>query len=114
MAELAQLPGELHLTVWRGDSPNFQVTITDTESGDPMVLPTTGWRSQVRASTTSADVLFTITVDATDAATGVLVLSVDGADTAAVTANAVYDLENTDLERTFLSGKFRLKGEVSR
>lgn len=115
MAELAQLPGALDLTIYRGDDTNFQVTITDTESGDPLELPTTGWLAQVRVDKDSATVLFTITVDASDAASGVLVLSIDGADTGSVTDDsAVWDMENTTQERTYLAGKIRLKGQVSR
>lgn len=115
MADLAQLPGELNLSVYRGDTTNFQVTITDTESGDPLVLPTTGWRAQARTTRDAEAVLFTITVDATDAATGILGLSIDGADTADVTQTSVFwDVENTSLERTYLAGKVRFSGEVSR
>jgi hypothetical protein len=115
MADLAQLPGELNLTIYRGDTTNFQVTVTDSVTGDPMVLPTTGWRSQVRVLRSSDDVLFSVTVDATDAATGVLGLSITGTDTASVTVDsAFWDLENTDTDRTYLAGKVRLKGQVSR
>ena len=115
MAELAQLPGVLDLTIYRGDNTNFRVTLTDTESGDPLVLPTTGWRAQVRVSRTSEDVLFTVTVDATDAGAGVFDLSILGTDTGAVAVDsAFWDLENTDTDRTYLAGKIRLKGQVSR
>lgn len=115
MAELAQLPGALDLTIYRGDNTNFRVTLKDPESGDPLVLPTSGWRAQVREERTSAAVLFTITVDATDAGVGVVDLSILGADTAGVSVDAAaWDMENTDLDRTFLAGKIRFKGEVSR
>lgn len=115
MAELAQLPGVLDLTIYRGDDTNFQVTITDTTTGDPMVLPTSGWLSQVREEAEKdSPVVFTITVDAASAATGVLGLSIDGADTADVEGPYLWDLENTTLERTFLAGKVRLQGQVTR
>lgn len=115
MAELAQLPGELNLAIYRGDNTNFRVTLKDPGTGDPLVLPTTGWRAQVREERTSTTVLFTITVDATDAGSGVVDLSILGADTADVAVDAAaWDMENTDLDRTYLAGKVRLKGEVSR
>lgn len=115
MAELAQLPGVLDLTIYRGDNTNFRVTLTDTVTGDPLVLPLTGWRAQVRVTRASDDVLFTITVDATDAATGVVDLSIVGTDTASISVDsAFWDLENTDTDRTYLAGKIRLKGQVSR
>lgn len=115
MAELAQLPGALDLTIYRGDNTNFQVTLTDTETQEPLVLPTSDWRAQVRVLRSSAEVLFTITVDASDAAAGVLGLSIAGADTGTVDVDsAFWDLENTGTDRTYLAGKLRLKGQVSR
>ncbi|MGW9587505.1 hypothetical protein [Microbacterium sp. NPDC055455] len=115
MAELSQLPGVLDLTIYRGDNTNFQVTLTDTETQEPLVLPEAGWRAQVRVVRASEDVLFTITVDAADAATGVVGLSIAGSDTGSVTVDsAFWDLENTDTDRTYLAGKVRLKGQVSR
>lgn len=115
MAELAQLPGELDLSIYRGDNTNFRVTLTDTESGDPLVLPTSGWRAQVRVTRASEDVLFTVSVDATDAASGVVDLSIAGVDTGAVSvASAFWDLENMETDRTYLAGKVRLRGQVSR
>jgi hypothetical protein len=115
MAELAQLPGALDLRIYRGDDSNFQVTMTDTESGDPLVLPTTGWRAQVRLDTAvTSEILFSLTVDASDAATGVIGLSVVGSDTAELEGPVFWDLENTDLDRTYLAGKIRLSGQVSR
>lgn len=115
MAELEQLPGPLDLRIYRGDTTNLQVTIKDATTGDPMELPTSGWRSQVRVDTDPASpVLFTITVDASDAATGVVGLSIDGDDTATLESPVAWDLENTTLERTFLAGRIRLQGQVTR
>lgn len=115
MAELVQLPGALDLTIYRGDDTNFQVTLTDPETEEPLDLPTSGWRAQVRVDKDATVVLFTITVDATDAASGVVGLAIDGDDTAGITDDAaVWDMENTTTERTYLAGKVRLKGQVSR
>jgi hypothetical protein len=116
MAELAQLPGALDLSIYRGDDVNFQVTLTDSVTSDPLVLPTTGWRAQVRVDTDpTSGVLFTITVDGSSAATGVLGLSIAGADTSAIEDSPVaWDLENTTTDRTYLAGKVRLGGQVSR
>mgnify|MGYP003582894892 CR=1 FL=1 len=114
MAELAQLPGELDLSIYRGDDVNFQPTLVD-EDQAPLVLPTTGWRAQVRADTDpTSEVLFTIAVDGTDAATGVIGLYLAGADTADLEGTVVWDLENTETGRTYLAGKIRPQGEVSR
>jgi hypothetical protein len=115
MAELAQLPGELDLRIYRGDDTNFQVTITDTATGDPLALPTTGWRSQARTDTDSDVVLFAVTIDGADAGTGVLGVHIDGTATAPVAESKIaWDLENTELDRTYLAGSIYLKGQVSR
>lgn len=115
MAELEQLPGPLDLRIYRGDDANFQITLTDTVTGDPLVLPTTGWRAQARADVNDDTVLFTIAVDGSSAATGVVGVAVSGADTALVVdSNKVaWDLENTERERTYLAGSIFLKGQVS-
>lgn len=114
MAELRIVPGELDLTVWRGDSPNIEITITDDETNEPLVLPTTGWRAHVREDEDS-ELLFSIPVIATSAGSGLVILAVDGADTAAQEEDVlVWDIENTETKRTYLAGAFNLDGEVSR
>lgn len=115
MAELDVLPGQLDLRVYRGDTVNFRVTLKDTVTGDPLELPVTGWRAQVRADTDpTSPVEFTLVVDGTDAATGVIDLTIDGTHTASLKGPVAWDLENTDLDRTYLAGRIRLSGQVSR
>jgi hypothetical protein len=105
----------LDLTVYRGDNSNFRITMTDTETGDPLVLPTTGWRAQARVDKDSDDILFSLVVDATDAGSGVIDVSVVGDDTAPIEDDRVlWDIENTTVARTYLAGAIRLKGQVSR
>ncbi|GAA5198496.1 hypothetical protein [Microbacterium jejuense] len=114
MAELEQMPGLLDLKFKRGDDVNFQPVLTD-EADAPLVLPTTGWRAQVRQDTGLASpVLFSIAVNAADAASGEIGLYVSGTDTAEIDGTFAWDLENTDEKRTYLSGKVRISGDVSR
>lgn len=62
-AVIRLLPGALDLNVYRGDDALFQVTMT--EGGTPLILPTTGWSAQIRASISgSSPVLATFTIDA--------------------------------------------------
>jgi hypothetical protein len=104
------------MRIYRGNGVNFQVTLTDDETAEPLVLPTTGWRSQARIDTDpSSALLFTITVDGSDAATGVVRVHIDGADTAGIEDSKIlWDLENTVEDRTYLAGSIYLKGQVTR
>jgi hypothetical protein len=113
MADLSILPGELNLTIIRGDTTAFSYTIT--EDGSPAVLPTSGWVSQIRTvKGQSADApLATITVDASDAGTGVFRLSIDAADTIDLPATCFWDIEHTPSERTWMGGKIRVKEQVT-
>lgn len=114
-AVIRLLPGALDLQVYRGDDPLFQVTMT--EGGTPVVLPTTGWTAQIRESTSpTSPVLATFTIDASTAATGVLRLSLAGADTAGLPSSAAWDLQCTDggKVRTYLAGSVVATGQVTR
>lgn len=71
--------------VWRGDPLTITVTVKDS-AGNPVNLTTYGstFASQIRTSIDAATVTATFTVDATNAATGVLKLSLTGTQTAAL------------------------------
>jgi hypothetical protein len=104
MAVISLLPGQLDLHLYRGDDENFQVTMT--ENGVPKVLPSAGWSAQIRArATADSPPLAEITIDTTDAATGVLRFSLSGADTLALPKKAKWDLQCADAGvRTYLAG----------
>jgi hypothetical protein len=93
-------PATLDLTIYRGDEASLTLTIT--EDGEPAVLPETGWKAQVRARRTTAanaadfPVLMEFSIDASDAADGVLILSWDGDDIDALPKKAYWDLQNDD------------------
>lgn len=74
-------PGYLKLTIFRG-SPVAETLTFRTSEGVAVDLSGLGpWKAQVRKKPNSTPVLLELTVDATNAATGVLVLSATSADT---------------------------------
>lgn len=119
MADIRIGPGELNATIKRGDDASFTVTIT--EASVPVVLPATGWKAEVRAKATTAanyadyPVLMEFAIDTTDAATGVLIISWDGADIDALPKKAYWDLQNDDpAVRTYLAGLVTPEDQVTR
>lgn len=115
MADLAILPGALNLSIYRGDDSAFQVTIT--EGGTPKVLPTSGWAAQVRqrAGESTDPALAAFTVDATDAATGVIRLSIADADTLPLPRKCKWDLQLNDsgAVHTYLAGDLNVTEQVT-
>lgn len=107
------LPGIHDLTLYRGDT--WSQVFTFTQGGSPLALPTTGWQAQVRAPDASGAVVGSFTVDSSDAATGVIVLSATAA-TVAILREGRYDLQLTEgaVVRTFLRGAVKILRDVTR
>ena len=107
------LPQKKILQAYRGD--DWQKTLTFTNAdGTPTVLPTTGWNAHVKKSARDAEPLFAFTIDATDAAVGILVLSVQGAVTGPLaSATYLYDVEHTPSRKTYVRGEFKLEGDIT-
>jgi hypothetical protein len=104
-------PGVLDLTLYRGDDTTFQLDIKDKEDGTPIALPTTGWRGQIRTTRETDDIVGTITITATDAADGVVLLAFP---TDLVPGRYVYDVECLDTALTYVQGKIRVAWDVTR
>jgi hypothetical protein len=89
------------------------------ESGEPVgtredLSTYGGWAAQWRTAA-NADEAITLTVDATDAATGVLLISATSAQTRAMGANGVFDIQASTPEvRTFVRGKTKWTLDVTR
>lgn len=113
MAVISLLPGNLDLHLYRGDDNNFQVTMT--EDGTAKVLPTSGWSAQIRAKAAAdSEVLATLAIDTTDAATGILRFSLGGADTLTLPKKAKWDLQCDDSGvRTYLAGDVLVTEQVT-
>ena len=110
MTDLDLGPGVLNVSnVIRGDDKS--ITLTIKEDGVAVVLPTTGWKAQVRAKATTAanvdqyPVLMEFDIDASQAGSGIIVLSWDGAAIDALPKKAYWDLQNEDpAVRTYVAG----------
>jgi len=117
MAVLSFRPGVLDIEVYRGDDQFFTVTMRDKITGGPLVLPTAGWKAEVRAKPAAdSPVVFEIGIDASAAATGVLGFTILGADTADMAKRLAWDLQNQDgpIVRTYLAGFIIAEGQVTR
>lgn len=124
MADISYAPAEVNFVdVVRGDS--LFATVTIDEGGTPVDVSGYTWRAQVRATADSTgSPLFSFTVGTASAATGILTLTLDAASWADPAdalplpdpAKFFWDLEGTSgsTVRTFLSGKIKLKADVSR
>ena len=115
------LPGDYPLNLYRGDTRVWTLSFTEDDGTTPIDLTGKTWRSQVRETPDAASALMDITVDPTDAATGVLVLTLPatewtGVATETPTTKWAWDLESTEagVVRTYLKGKVKILGDVSR
>jgi hypothetical protein len=118
VADLFVLPGNLNITIWRGDVRPIKVNVyeknPDGTRGDPKVLPTSGWSSQIKAEWDedgTGEVLGTFEVDASEGADGILYLIPDGVLTATLAEETVYDVQHEDGPITEIEGKLKLKGQ---
>ena len=117
------LPGDYPLTLYRGDTRVLSLAFTEDDGTTAVDLSGHTWRAQVRQTYDSASSELDFTVDDTDAATGVLVLALDDTDWTGVAASLPTDKWYWDLEgtrtadtfvQTFLGGKVKVVGDVSR
>lgn len=106
------VPGTANLTLYRGD--DFEQAIDLTQAGEPLVLPTTGWTAQARTNP-DGEIVATFAVDASDGATGRLLLSLAGTATVTMPPTSVWDLQcTTGGTKTYLAGKVKIVKDVTR
>jgi hypothetical protein len=106
---------EQELTVFQGDDYTITLNFTD-QAGDPADVSDRYFRAQVRSRRDSAaQLLADFVVDDNDAATGVVVLTLDAATTAELRRDCVYDIEQTvgGLTTTLFYGMVRLTRQVT-
>lgn len=117
------LPGDRPLELYVGDTRTWRTTVYEDDGTTPMDLTGKTWLAQVRANDgASSTVMATFTVDSTDAATGVLVLTLPAAEAANLVKESegekkpAWDLQGTEAGevRTYLRGKVTVRGDVSR
>lgn len=113
MTVVANMPASVHLRLYRGDTFTRQFTFSIKDTGEPVPLTGT-WEAQVRDAA-EGEILASFTVDMTDAATGSLLLTLDGADVNALPDFGVWDLQQTDTAlRTWCRGSVYVYTDVTR
>jgi hypothetical protein len=107
-------PGKYNITGYRGDTLTLEFTFED-EAGVALALPTTGWAAQIRNLPDAATTIADFTIDSSAAATGVVVASLTGTQTADL-SGGVWDLQQTTgaVVRTYLRGSVTIEGDVTR
>jgi hypothetical protein len=118
------LPANDAETLYRGDTRTWTDVLEENTGTDaaPIWTPldVTGWifLSQIRADTESTTVMATVAVAITDAAAGTITRTLSATEAAKLVPGKVYfDLQATHPDgsvRTYLAGKWTVKGDVSR
>ena len=105
-------PGKLNIKTSRGDTVAVPITIQ--EGGSPANLTGRTYAAQIRKSRASATAV-TVTVDTTGAASGQLVLRLTAADTATLSGEYQWDLQQTQggTVRTILEGRWTFGADVT-
>jgi hypothetical protein len=115
MAEVIDLrPARLDYRIRRGD--DFADTVTISE-GTPLAavdVSSRTYTAQVR-QTPDGEVVATMTIDMTDAATGVVGYSIQDSVTATMLGEYVWDFQQASPAiRTLMGGKFKVEADVTR
>lgn len=113
------MPATVNLPIYRGDDFSEPIPFTVKATGAPVDLSGyTSWLAQARTGPDAADVAFTFDVDDTDAATGILVLSLGATVTATLDpkVSLLYDVQGTGTAgvKTWLRGRVTVEPDVSR
>ena len=105
------MPMSAPINLYAGDKYRVKVLIKGLDD-TPIPLPTDGWNAHTREGTErKAHSAFTI--DTTEASTGVLYLSMTGAQTQEL-PSGVWDLELTTINKTFVYGDLTVIRDVTR
>lgn len=116
-ATINLLPTVLNLSLYSGDGVRLRLTVKDSAAA-PLPLGPGSITSQIRQTRADATPVATFDVDLTDEATGIVILSLTGEQTAAL-ANfkGVWDVQWQPAEtepRTILQGNVTCETDVTR
>lgn len=116
---LSLTPETQDLVLYAGDGASLRLTVKD-KSGQPVDLTGT-FAGQVKADRTTDTAIATWTIDSSSAVDGVIVISLSGDDTGALTTGhdfvGVWDIQWTPTGGepiTLLAGKLTCKPDVTR
>ena len=106
-------PGKLDIKVTRGDTDGIPLTIR--EAGEPADLTGRTYAAQLRRAKNAATAI-DVTVDTTEAASGILILRLEPVVTETLTGEFQWDLEQTmgGTVRTLLTGRWLFDPDVTR
>lgn len=110
------MAAERDITIYKGDSYTHQINIKNSANTAINITGRT-YISQIRKSKASGTIIASFTTAITDAANGVLTMSMTGNETSNInTGIYYYDLQETNgsIITTLMGGKVTVTGEVSR
>lgn len=115
MASIKITPAKLNYTIIRGDDFADTVTISEGEPSAPVDVSARTYTAQVR-STPDGTVVATMTIDDTNAATGVIGYSLPDTDTDGMDGAYVWDFQQdtAGVIRTLMGGSFVVLKDVTR
>lgn len=113
------LPANYPITLYRGDTRVWMDEFSDGATGDPIDLSGYTFVAQIRESREASDVLAEMTVDDSEAELGRLTRTLSATDSGALPiGSAFWDLQATrtadGFVRTYLAGRVRVTGDISR
>lgn len=110
------MAGMRDITIYKGDSYTHRVNIKNS-SNTAINISGRSYVAQIRKSKATESVIASFTTNITDAANGVLILSMTSSQTSGInTGIYYYDLQETNgsYVTTLMGGKVTITGEVSR
>ena len=98
----------------QGDTFTKSFVFTD-ENNAITDLTGSTWKAQVRRdNSVTGELLIEMTPDLTGLASGIVTMSIPGADTVDLPRECFWDLQRTDTLRTYLAGTFYITREITR
>ena|SRR3982751_4656398 len=109
------LPQVVHISFYQGDDFLLDVAVTDPDAGTPIDVSAMTPKAQIRSSPSDATVLAEFAIDATDAATGLLHLSLASTVTTNLPDGGMWDLQlATPKVSTIAAGNVSCTRQVTR
>lgn len=116
MASIKVVPAKLNYTIVRGDDFADTVTIKEGDPAAAVDVSARTFTAQVRASADATTIVATMTIDMTDAATGIVAYSIADTVTATMNGGYVWDFQQDTggVIRTLMGGSFVVVKDVTR
>jgi hypothetical protein len=109
------LPQVVHISFYQGDDFLLDVAVTDPEDGSPIDVSGMTPKAQIRHTAADPTVLAEFAIDSTDAATGLLHLSISSTVTTALPETGIWDVQLTSPKvSTIAAGNVLCTRQVTR